>query len=73
MEKSLNGIKRKGYGPRSQYPACVHVENDAVKIAKTCIWNYECWHCAFDQWLEETEGQHTPSCGIEENLFVLAA
>ena len=73
MEKSLNKIKGKGDAPKSQYPACLHLENGAVKIARICIRNYECWHCAFDQWLEEIEGQQMPAHGIEGNFFALAA
>jgi len=73
MEKSLNKIKGKGDDPKIQYPPCLHVENGAVKIAKTCIRNYECRHCAFDQWLEETQEQQMPARDIEENVFALAA
>lgn len=40
---------------RTQYPFCLHVENGLTGIPKTCTRNYECWHCAFDQWLEDIE------------------
>ena len=36
-------------------PVCVHTETGRTRINKTCLRNYECWHCAFDQWLDETE------------------
>ena len=34
---------------------CRHLENGRSMIPKTCIYNYECWKCAFDQWLDELE------------------
>ena len=34
-------------------PVCLHVEWGRIQIPKICILNYECWHCGFDQWLEE--------------------
>lgn len=31
---------------------CVHVRSGRVDGPKTCIFNHECSHCAFDQWLD---------------------
>jgi len=31
---------------------CVHVQSGRVDGPKSCIFNYECSHCAFDQWLD---------------------
>lgn len=31
---------------------CVHVLNGRVDGPKNCMFNYECYHCAFDQWLD---------------------
>ena len=53
---------RQGTGPGTQDPChlCVHVKNGQAELPKTCIRDYECWHCAFDQWLELLEeGQKT--------------
>ena len=36
---------------------CLHLLNGRTVIPKTCIHNYECWKCAFDQWLEEIEAE----------------
>jgi hypothetical protein len=36
-------------------PVCIHTKTGRTRINKTCLRNYECWHCAFDQWLDETE------------------
>ena len=34
---------------------CVHVAGKDVRIPKICMRNHECWHCAFDQWIEVME------------------
>jgi len=55
-------IKTEGVKPRMEnpYPLCHHAGKERPGIPKTCIRNYECWHCAFDQWLEALEeGQKT--------------
>jgi hypothetical protein len=52
-----NTARNIGYGqgevPRGACRFCVHSANGASGMAKICILNYECEHCAFDQWLEE--------------------
>ena len=35
--------------------SCVHAEKGGAGIPKICIRDYECWHCAFDQWIEDME------------------
>ena len=40
--------------PTGAYRYCVHSANGASGMAKICVFGYECSHCAFDQWLEET-------------------
>ncbi len=43
-------------GVQIPYPLfCRHMENGETGIPKTCTRAYECWHCNFDQWLEEME------------------
>jgi hypothetical protein len=34
---------------------CRHLANGRTVIPKMCIYNYECWRCAFEQWLDELE------------------
>ena len=34
---------------------CRHMNDGETGIPKICARAYECWHCAFDQWLEEME------------------
>ena len=31
---------------------CLHVLNGRVQGPKKCVYNYECYHCPFDQWLD---------------------
>lgn len=53
-EKNLN---TDGMMSRIQMPdhSCIRVENGPTAIPKICIFGFECWHCAFDQWIEEME------------------
>jgi hypothetical protein len=54
-----NTTRNIGYGqgevPRGACRFCVHSSNGASGMAKICILNYQCEHCAFDQWLEATQ------------------
>jgi hypothetical protein len=34
------------------HPVCLHVLNGRTELPKACTRAYECWHCAFDQWLD---------------------
>lgn len=34
---------------------CLHTHSGRIRIEKTCINDYQCGHCAFDQWLDEME------------------
>ena len=50
---------------------CVHVLSGRVDGPKNCIFNYECHHCAFDQWLDhldEAEGNKSPWIGSPMDL-----
>lgn len=42
---------------KAQKPCCfcLHFINGRIVIPKMCIYNYECWKCGFDQWLDELE------------------
>jgi glycine cleavage system H lipoate-binding protein len=44
---------RKQYGGDSL--PCRHVLTGRIEASKLCTNNYECDHCEFDQWLEETD------------------
>jgi len=46
---------------------CVHVLSGRVDGPKTCMVNFECYHCAFDQWLDymdETNGENFYPNGV---------
>lgn len=34
---------------------CRHVLTGRIDEPKRCMLNYECFHCAFDQWLDALE------------------
>ena len=39
---------------------CLLVEGACPEIPKMCILNQECYHCAFDQWMDTMEGSEAP-------------
>jgi len=41
--------------PRGSLRLCLHWLNGRTEIAKTCIKNYQCERCAFEQWLDEVD------------------
>ena len=55
MRKRMAETKKRMIGPGTPHALCLHVENGKTSIAKFCINDYQCWHCAFDQWIEAME------------------
>ncbi len=55
MEKGI--VKAQGMGPGRHVPItiCLHVGSGRAPVAKTCIRDHKCGHCAYDQWLEDVE------------------
>jgi hypothetical protein len=53
----------------------VRAETALTRIPKICIHDYECRHCAFDQWIEEMEGRviSVPDESVEKGLLAEAA
>lgn len=45
MRKNRHGASRK----------CIHSLTGRIGASKICTRNYECYHCGFDQWLDEIE------------------
>jgi len=45
---------------RLSYRSCRHLISGRTAIPKTCIYNYECHTCAFDQWLDELDAHQEP-------------
>ena len=67
MRMERNNIKGIRSRDRIAYPVfCRQAENGRTEIPKICTRNYECRHCAFDQWLDEMEGRHM---AIEDRKF----
>ena len=44
--------------PLAPLRLCLHLMNGRTRIAKTCIRNYQCECCAFEQWLDEVDGRN---------------
>jgi len=44
---------------------CLHYLSGRTDAAKPCLLNYECFHCAYDQWLDlmdlEIRAEPTPA------------
>lgn len=51
---------------------CLHAESDRAPTARTCIYGYECWHCGFDQWLDEAEKRQNAHASLNVTRTVLA-
>jgi hypothetical protein len=49
----LAELKGSGFPTRTRY--CLRVESGYPEIPKMCILNHECYHCAFDQWMDAME------------------
>lgn len=45
---------------RMPFGLCRHLASGRTAIPKTCIYDYECWKCPFDQWLEELDTRQAP-------------
>jgi hypothetical protein len=70
-------IRTEGMGPGVQTPfhLCLHTVCGRIRTVKTCIHDYQCWHCAFDQWLDEMEvgAESQGDLDISKNLPAIAA
>ena len=55
MRERMTKQERMGLGIHNPGRSCVHAESGSKGIPKICIHGYECWHCAFNQWLEVME------------------
>jgi len=49
----------RGQMPPAAYRFCVHSANGGPGTARMCILDYQCEHCAFDQWLEEIRARES--------------
>ncbi|MGD2271845.1 MAG: hypothetical protein PVI06_15695 [Desulfobacterales bacterium] len=49
MSKELNDHQKQVTGP---FRFCHHVSAGRSNTPKRCMLNHECFHCAYDQWLD---------------------
>lgn len=59
MGNRRNKTQRVMLGDRIPNRPCLHVESGRTVIPKICTRGYECWHCAFDQWIDEIEDRRS--------------
>jgi hypothetical protein len=52
MNKRFNAQQEKVTGP-SRF--CHHVSAGRINAPKRCLANHECFHCAYDQWLDDID------------------
>ena len=45
---------------------CHHVSEGRMNAPKRCMLNHECYHCAYDQWLDELDLETGHAGGITE-------
>jgi hypothetical protein len=74
MITSMTERKGMEVGIRMPRRSCVHMEDGRAGIPRICIHDYECSHCAFDQWIEEMERRalSVPDYSIEKDLLAEA-
>jgi hypothetical protein len=53
QRKTLSRLKDLGFSALSRY--CLRMGCGCPEIPKLCILNHECYHCAFDQWMDAME------------------
>lgn len=52
--------QQENLGLPADNPYCPRVEIGSPEIPKMCILNRECFHCAFDQWMDAMEESEMP-------------
>lgn len=75
MREKMNRKETTRLGIQNPGRFCVRAETGLARIPKICIHDYECRHCAFDQWMEEMEGRvlSVTDDSIEKGLLAEAA
>jgi hypothetical protein len=64
--KMNDGVQQNRKLRSGVHDPCGHVAGKDMRIPKICMRNHECWHCAYDQWIEvmeeaETHGYDLPN------------
>ena len=55
MKRSMIRTERLAIARHNSSHLCLHEDSKRIRTAKTCVYNYQCGHCPFDQWLDEME------------------
>jgi hypothetical protein len=55
MAKGMTRTEEIGKERMTPHRSCVLTMNGRTGIPKTCMHNFECWHCPFDQWIGSME------------------
>jgi hypothetical protein len=51
--------------------SCIEGVTGQTGIPKICIHHYECWHCPFDQWIEEMAERQVSSENLKSEILSL--
>lgn len=71
MRPYIEYLKEKYHGTSR---LCFHNITGHTIVPKICILNYECSHCAFDQWLDNLESaQINRKRGVLRDVLPIAA
>ena len=75
MKRTMIRTEGMEIGRHNPFRLCLQTGSGRIRIAKTCIYDYQCWHCAFDQWLDEMEERQMAGDGskIPKNGLARAA
>ena len=75
MKRTMIRTEGMELGCHNTFRLCLHTGSGRIQIAKTCIHDYQCWHCAFDQWLDEMEERQMAGDGskMSKNRLARAA
>jgi len=72
MKRTMIRTEGMELGCHNTFRLCLHTGSGRIQIAKTCIHDYQCWHCAFDQWLDEMEERQKAGDGSKMSKNSLA-
>ena len=64
MKRSMSRTEGLALARHNSSHLCLHADSKRIRTAKTCVYNYQCGHCPFDQWLDEMEEREE----IKDNL-----
>jgi hypothetical protein len=51
--------------------SCIEGVTGRTGIPKICIHHYECWHCPFNQWIEEMAERQVSSENLKPEILSL--